>query len=51
MKLLLADERVDVNQANMVRMGGEGRGRVERAGREGRRVGAGCSACAVYVGL
>ena len=34
MKLLLADERVDVNQANQVRVGGEGeRGWRERTGR------------------
>ena len=33
-KLLLADERVDVNQASQV-CGRRGRGRVERAGREG----------------
>ena len=33
-KLLLADERVDVNQANEVRVGGEGEGGW-RAGREG----------------
>ena len=37
-KLLLADERVDVNQAEEVRVGGRGRGRVERAGMEGGRV-------------
>ena len=44
-KLLLADERVDVNQAQKVRVGGEGeRGWGERAGRaEG--CGAECGAC------
>ena len=37
MKLLLADERVDVNPANKVRVGGEGeRGWRELAGRGGR---------------
>ena len=40
-KLLLADERVDVNQAMQVRVGGEGeRGRRERAARAG-----GCGVC------
>ena len=35
-KLLLADERVDVNQANKVRVGAEGEGGWrERAGRGG----------------
>ena len=45
MKLLLAVERVDVDQANQVRVGGEGeRGWRERAGRaEG--CGAECGAC------
>ena len=41
-KLLLADVRVDVNQANKVRVGGEGEGGWrERAGRGG---GVRCSA-------
>ena len=45
MKLLLADERVDVNQANEVRVGGEGEGAWrERAGMaEGGRIAQGVS--------